>query len=149
MFSLFRMVSYFWELGGDVLALHCCEHNGFGLPSARTSLTSLSPEEAPAPRYLNPQSLPSCGFGPQRFSPQPAPPTAARQRSELPAELELLPRSRFFLFTGSRAQPRHEPSSRLASPEGPEGPTTAPGFSSSTTGPRGCAFPHPCPGVLR
>lgn len=77
----------------------------------------MSPRAAPALCYLSPESLPGCGLGPQRFSPQPAPPTAAGQHGELPAELELLPRSHFFLFTGSRALPRHEPSARLTRPQ--------------------------------
>lgn len=33
MFSPLRMVSYFWELGGDVLALYHCKRYVLGCPS--------------------------------------------------------------------------------------------------------------------
>lgn len=118
MFSLFRMVSYFWELGGDVLALYRCKCNLFGFPSPPAH--PLAPPGAPSGRpaesliklrhnfQLNSHSLPSCGFILQQFSPKagtfpsgsPVPPTAANQHSVFPVEIEHLPRLLFSCLQG-------------------------------------------------
>lgn len=76
MFSLFRMVSYFWELGGDVLALYRCKSDLFAFPCPSTctsrtpSLGAWNLHTTKAQSQLNSPSLPSCGFISQQFSPR-------------------------------------------------------------------------------
>lgn len=96
MFSLFRMVSYFWELGGDVLALYHCKSNLFGFPCpSRTPLSGCLKSSYDQGRVSVQLSTPQLWFHFAAVLSQHLPTTAADQHTVFPAQSDCLPPSFF------------------------------------------------------